>query len=162
MDGMPGVAVAQVILDQPKIVSAIRQGEAAGVAQHVGMDRWQASALRRGRESRVVHNSTEMEIDRQYVDSHRQSMVALAFCRLLGCQLLPRLKAIHSQKLYGPDVGQPDACPHLQAVLTRPADWGLIRRQYDQIPGPRGQYAGVASGPELHDLHQHVNLNGGW
>jgi TnpA family transposase len=81
----------------------------------------------------VVHHCTEMEIDRQYVDSHGQSTVAFAFCRLLGFQLLPRLKAIHSQKLYRPDVGQPDAYPHLQAVLTRPVDWGLIRRQYDQM-----------------------------
>jgi len=81
----------------------------------------------------VVHHCTEMEIDRQYVDSHGQSTVAFAFCRLLGFQLLPRLKAIHKQKLYRPDVGQPDAYPHLQAVLTKPIDWGLIRRQYDQM-----------------------------
>src|SRR5262249_29361154 len=81
----------------------------------------------------VVHHCTEMEIDRQYVDSHGQSTVAFAFCRLLGFQLLPRLKAIHSQRLYRPDGGQPDAYPHLQAVLTRPIDWGLIRRQYDQM-----------------------------
>jgi len=45
----------------------------------------------------VIHHCTEMEIDRQYVDSHGQSTVAFAFCRLLGFQLLPRLKAIHAQ-----------------------------------------------------------------
>jgi TnpA family transposase len=81
----------------------------------------------------VVHHCTEMEIDRQYVDSHGQSTVAFAFCRLLGFQLLPRLKAIHKQKLYRPDVGQPEAYPHLQAVLTKPIHWGLIRQQYDQM-----------------------------
>jgi TnpA family transposase len=32
----------------------------------------------------VIHHCTEMEVDRQYVDSHGQSMVAFAFCRLLG------------------------------------------------------------------------------
>src|SRR3954470_15400686 len=47
----------------------------------------------------VVHHCTEMEVDRQYVDSHGQSTVAFAFCRLLGFQLMPRLKAIHVQKL---------------------------------------------------------------
>lgn len=47
----------------------------------------------------VLHHVTEMSVDRQYVDSHGQSEVAFAFCRLLGFQLLPRLKAIHSQKL---------------------------------------------------------------
>src|SRR5271169_2052608 len=51
----------------------------------------------------VVHHCTEMEIDRQYVDSHGQSTVAFAFCRLLGFQLMPRLKAIHVQKLSRPD-----------------------------------------------------------
>lgn len=81
----------------------------------------------------VVHHCTEMEVDRQYVDSHGQSTVAFAFCRLLGFQLLPRLKAIHSQKLFRADVGQPDAYKHLQAVLTKPIDWGLIRQQYDQM-----------------------------
>jgi TnpA family transposase len=81
----------------------------------------------------VVHHCTEMEIDRQYVDSHGQSTVAFAFCRLLGFQLLPRLKAIHKQKLYRPDVGQPDAYKNLQAVLTKPINWGLIRQQYDQM-----------------------------
>ena len=53
----------------------------------------------------VVHHCTEMEVDRQYVDSHGQSTVAFAFCRLLGFQLMPRLKAIHVQKLSRPDVG---------------------------------------------------------
>jgi hypothetical protein len=32
----------------------------------------------------VLHHCTEMEVNRQYVDSHGQSTVAFAFCRLLG------------------------------------------------------------------------------
>jgi TnpA family transposase len=81
----------------------------------------------------VVHHCTEMEVDRQYVDSHGQSTVAFAFCRLLGFQLMPRLKAIHVQKLSRPDAGQPDAYKNLQLVLTKPIDWELIRQQYDQM-----------------------------
>ena len=81
----------------------------------------------------VLHHCTEMEIDRQYVDSHGQSTVAFAFCRLLGFELLPRLKAIHAQKLYRPKTGQADAYEKLQQILTRPIDWGLIRQQYDQM-----------------------------
>jgi TnpA family transposase len=81
----------------------------------------------------VVHHCTEMEVDRQYVDSHGQSTVAFAFCQLLGFQLMPRLKAIHVQKLSRPDAGQPDAYPNLKAILTRPIDWELIRQQYDQM-----------------------------
>ena len=81
----------------------------------------------------VVHHCTEMEVDRQYVDSHGQSTVAFAFCRLLGFQLMPRLKAIHVQKLSRPDAGQPEAYKNLQLILTKPIDWELIRQQYDQM-----------------------------
>ena len=44
----------------------------------------------------VLRHCTEMEVDKQYVDSHGQSTVAFAFCQWLGFQLLPRLKAIHT------------------------------------------------------------------
>lgn len=81
----------------------------------------------------VIRHCTEMEIDRQYVDSHGQSTVAFAFCQLLGFQLLPRLKRIHKQRLYRPEAGRPDDYPNLQPVLTRPIDWELIRQQYDEM-----------------------------
>jgi TnpA family transposase len=67
------------------------------------------------------------------VDSHGQSEVAFAFCRLLGFQLLPRLKAIHKQKLYRPEAGKPEEYPNLQLVLTRSINWNLIRQQYDAM-----------------------------
>ena len=53
MDGMSGVAVAKVILDQPEIVAPIRESEAAGVSQHVRIDRRQSGACRRGRDQVV-------------------------------------------------------------------------------------------------------------
>jgi TnpA family transposase len=81
----------------------------------------------------VIRHCTEMSIDRQYVDSHGQSENAFAFCRLLGFQLLPRIKRIHKQRLYRPEAARPDDYPHLQPVLTRPIDWELIRRQYDEM-----------------------------
>jgi TnpA family transposase len=81
----------------------------------------------------VIRHGTEMEVDRQYVDSHGQNTVAFGFCRLLGFHLMPRLKAIHTQKLYRPDIGQPGAYPNLTLVLTKPIDWELIRQQYDQL-----------------------------
>jgi TnpA family transposase len=46
---------------------------------------------------------------------------------------MPRLKAIHVQKLYRPEAGQPDAYNAPQLVLTKPIDWELIRQQYDQM-----------------------------
>jgi TnpA family transposase len=81
----------------------------------------------------LLRHCTEMEVEKNYVDSHGQSEVAFAFCYLLGYQLMPRLKAIHSQKLYRPEPGMTDAYPNLQPVLTRPINWELIRQQYDQM-----------------------------
>ncbi|MCC6628228.1 MAG: Tn3 family transposase [Chloroflexi bacterium] len=81
----------------------------------------------------VIRHCTDMAIDRQFVDSHGQSEVAFTFCNLLGFRLLPRLKALHAQKLYRPEVGQLDAYPHLQPVLTRPIRWELIGQQYDEM-----------------------------
>jgi TnpA family transposase len=66
-------------------------------------------------------------------DSHGQSEVAFAFCRLLGFQLLPRLKNIGRQRLYRPAAGQPDAYPRLQHALSRPINWELICQQYDEM-----------------------------
>ncbi len=81
----------------------------------------------------VLHHCTDMEVDRQYVDSHGQSEVAFAFCHLLGFQLLPWLKAIHRQRLYRPDAGQPDADLNLHPVLSRAINWDLIAQQYDNM-----------------------------
>ncbi len=81
----------------------------------------------------VLRHCTEMEIEKTYVDTHGQSVVAFAFCHLLNFQLAPRLKRIHAQKLYRPTPGQPQAFPHLQPVLTRPINWDLILQQYDQM-----------------------------
>ena len=46
---------------------------------------------------------------------------------------MPRLKRIGKQRLYRPDAGQPDLYPRLQPVLSRPIDWELIRRHYDEM-----------------------------
>lgn len=81
----------------------------------------------------VLRHATEMQIEKQFVDSHGQSEVAFGFCQLLGFQLMPRLKNIGGQKLYRPDVGMADAYPNLQLILTRPINWELITQQYEQM-----------------------------
>ncbi|QOI95902.1 Tn3 family transposase [Aeromonas salmonicida] len=81
----------------------------------------------------VLRHCTDMEIDRQYVDSHGQSEVAFAFSHLLGFDLLPRLKAIASQKLYRPGDDKSTDYPNLESVLTRPINWELIIQQYDEM-----------------------------
>ena len=81
----------------------------------------------------VLRHCTEMQVERQYVDSKGQSEVGFAFCHLLGFDLLPRLKGIASQKLYRPVSGRADDYSTLQDILTRPINWDLIRQQYDEM-----------------------------
>lgn len=81
----------------------------------------------------LLKHCTDMEIEKNFVDSHGQSEVAFAFCHLLGFNLMPRIKAIHSQKLYRPETGINEAFSNLQPVLTRSINWELIRQQYDQM-----------------------------
>jgi TnpA family transposase len=81
----------------------------------------------------VLRHCTTMKVEKNFVDSHGQSEVAFAFCHLLGFQLMPRLKRIHTQKLYLPEAGIGQSYPNLQLILTRPIRWDLIEQQYDQM-----------------------------
>ena len=81
----------------------------------------------------LVRHSTDMEMNRTYVDSHGQSEVGFAFCYLLGYDLLPRLKQIHTQRLLLPEPGAGSAYPNLEPILTRSIKWELIEQQYDQM-----------------------------
>nr|WP_255606802.1 transposase [Asticcacaulis sp. AND118] len=81
----------------------------------------------------VLRHCTDAEVKSQFVDSHGQSEVAFAFCRMLGFELAPRLKAISRQRLYLPDVAYKDTLGTLTPILTRAIDWDLIRQQYDEI-----------------------------
>jgi TnpA family transposase len=81
----------------------------------------------------VLRHCTAMEVEQHYMDSHGQSEVAFAFSYLLGFDLMPRLKAIASQKLSRPSPGSAEAYPNLYPILTQPINWALIRQQYDDM-----------------------------
>ena len=81
----------------------------------------------------VLHHCTEMEIDKQYVDSHGQSAVAFAFCHLLGFNLMPRLKAMASQKLYRAVSSTVEDYSNLSPIMSKPIKWDLIIQQYDEM-----------------------------
>lgn len=81
----------------------------------------------------VLRHDTEMDVTKQYVDTHGQSEVGFAFCHLLGFSLLPRLKNLKKQRLYRPQKGEPEKYEHLQAILTRPINWEVIEQQYDEL-----------------------------
>ena len=79
----------------------------------------------------VLRHDTEMDVEKQYVDTHGQSEVGFAFCHLLGFALLPRLKNLKKQRLYRPSNGE--QYTNLQAILTRPINWEIIEQQYDEL-----------------------------
>lgn len=81
----------------------------------------------------VLRHCTDMEIQRQYVDSHGQTAVGFAFCHLLGFELAPRLKAIARQKLVLPAAGMRARLPHLAPILSTVVDWAEIEQQYDEM-----------------------------
>lgn len=81
----------------------------------------------------VLRHCTDMEVQRQYVDSHGQSVIGFAFCHLLGFDLAPRLKAIARQKLALPHAGLRAGLPNLLPVLSTVINWEEIEQQYDEM-----------------------------
>jgi TnpA family transposase len=81
----------------------------------------------------VLRHDTEMDVEKQYVDTHGQSEVGFAFCYLLGFALLPRLKNLKKQRLYRPEKGESEKYTNLQPILTRPINWEIIEKQYDEL-----------------------------
>jgi TnpA family transposase len=82
----------------------------------------------------LIRHDTEMRVEKNFVDSHGQSEVAFAFCRLLNdFKLMPRLKRIKYERLYLPDIGMAPSFPNLANVLTRPIRLELIEQQYDEM-----------------------------
>ncbi|MFF6772190.1 Tn3 family transposase [Streptomyces sp. NPDC012637] len=82
----------------------------------------------------VLRHCTDVEIDRQYPDTHGTSIVGFTFAHMLGFNLLPRLKNVGSARLHRPAAGEDEKWSNLAPVLsTKTIDWDLIGRQYDQI-----------------------------
>jgi len=81
----------------------------------------------------AMRHGTTMEVEGNYVDSHGQSEVGFGVTRLLGFDLLPRIKRINKVRLYRPAAGESDAYRRLAPALTRPIRWDIIAEQYDQM-----------------------------
>ena len=91
----------------------------------------------------LLRHGTEMEVEKNYVDTGGQSLVAFAFCHLLSCRCFRGSKASIVRSSHGPQrararrLSTPYGSP-----LTRPIRWDLIRQQYDQMI----KYAGPTTG----------------
>ncbi|WP_035738812.1 Tn3 family transposase, partial [Glycomyces arizonensis] len=81
----------------------------------------------------AMHHGTSFDVEGNMVDTHGQSEVGFGVTRLLGFDLLPRIKGINRVKLYRPAAGEADAYPNLTPAMTRPIRWDLIETAYDAM-----------------------------
>jgi hypothetical protein len=54
----------------------------------------------------AIHHGTDMAVEANYVDTHGQSEIGFGITKLLGFDLLPRIKRINKVKLYRPTAGE--------------------------------------------------------
>jgi len=73
------------------------------------------------------------DINGNYVDSHGQSEIGFGVTRLLGFDLLPRIKRINKVKLYRPGPVSAEPYPLLEPAMTRPIRWDLIEANLDMM-----------------------------
>jgi TnpA family transposase len=81
----------------------------------------------------AIRHSTDMAVEGNYVDSHGQTEIGFGITRLLGFDLLPRIKRINHVKLYRPGPKQPGDYPNIEDAMSRPIQWVQIAEQYDQM-----------------------------
>jgi len=74
-----------------------------------------------------------MKVAGNYVDSHGQSEIGFGVTRLLGFDLLPRIKRINKVKLYRPGPVSAEPYPLLEPAMTRPIRWDLIEANLDMM-----------------------------
>lgn len=81
----------------------------------------------------MMRHATTMQAEGNYVDSHGQSEIGFGLTRLLGYDLLPRIKQINKVKLYRPGREDEDSYERLADAMTRPIRWDVIENNYDQL-----------------------------
>jgi TnpA family transposase len=77
----------------------------------------------------LLRHCTEVDIDRNYVDTHSALVVGFAFT-YLQLRLLPRMKNTGAQRLYRAD--DDSSYAQVAPVLMRRVQWELISQHYDQ------------------------------
>jgi TnpA family transposase len=79
----------------------------------------------------AMHHGTAIDIEANYTDTHGL-VIGFGLTRLLGFDLLPRIKAVNRVRLYRAGYG--DSYPQLgAAMISRPVKWELIADQYNQM-----------------------------
>lgn len=81
----------------------------------------------------VVDHDTQMNMNEVFVDTHGQSVVGFAVSHMLGFDLLPRLKGINKQKLYGVSSKEKEKYTNLSLIMQGCINWKLIEDNYDAV-----------------------------
>ncbi|WP_341789694.1 Tn3 family transposase [Rickettsia endosymbiont of Polydrusus tereticollis] len=80
----------------------------------------------------IIDHDTEMNMNRVFVDTHGQSVIGFAISYLLDFDLLPRLKAINKQKLYGVASGDKWKYQYISEIIKGGINWKLIEENYNE------------------------------
>lgn len=80
----------------------------------------------------IIDHDTEMNMNRVFVDTHGQSVIGFAISYLLDFDLLPRLKAINKQKLYGVASGDKWKYQYISEIIKGGINWKLIEDNYNE------------------------------
>lgn len=81
----------------------------------------------------ILRHQTDKTADKNYVDTHGASEVGFAFSYMLNFKLLPRLKNIHTQKLYCTYKEDSKKYSNLSQIISKAINWEVIELYYDQI-----------------------------
>ncbi|MGB4191213.1 MAG: Tn3 family transposase [Rickettsiales bacterium] len=82
----------------------------------------------------IINHQTDVSIDGHSTDTHGQSLIAFAFCHLLGIELRPRIKGIGKLKIAKVDRNVAySAYNNIADVIGKPIDWQLITQNYEEI-----------------------------
>ncbi|HUZ56410.1 MAG TPA: Tn3 family transposase, partial [Streptosporangiaceae bacterium] len=73
----------------------------------------------------VMRHGSTVRVEGNYVDTHGQSEIGFGITRLLGFDLLPRIKQINHVKLYRPGGEDDHRWPGLEPAMTRRIRWEL-------------------------------------
>lgn len=77
----------------------------------------------------ILRHDTKMNIDKAYMDTHGQSVIGFGIGYCLHVALLPRLKRIHLQKLYG----SKGDYANIQKIFKGGICWKLIEENYCEV-----------------------------
>jgi TnpA family transposase len=77
----------------------------------------------------AMRHGTDMEVEASYVDTHGQSFIGFGVTRLLGFDLLPRIKQINRCRLYLSGRARSGPLPAAAARADQPDPLGIDRKQ---------------------------------